>query len=298
MKKTGIYCIINDLNSKVYVGQSVNIDNRWRQHLYTADHAGEIVKKGVHVCTIDWQIKKMGKEHFSIYVLEECPTEKLDEREIYWIDKLDSFTNGYNSTLGGKSLRGEKHPRAIWTEEEVWEIRELYAQKIPYRNAWKLYKNLGLPERSFTKIWKNETWQDVHQDVYTPENKQWHKNKAIGHSEDQIGKSSTDRALKQEEIDSFCKDYANGMTINAIAKKYNRDNMVIKKYLANPVEIKKVKLAGIQVRNIETGIVFSSINKAAKWANCGATTLRNHLYDGKKAGCVPVTAQPAHWEEI
>ena len=40
----------------------------------------------------------------------------------------------------------------------------------------------------------------------------------MGHSEDQIGLSSLDRAIKQDDIDIWLKDYNSGMSINAIAK--------------------------------------------------------------------------------
>ena len=46
---------------------------------------------------------KYGIENFTVEQVEECPVEKLDEREIYWIAYYDSFKSGYNSTLGGKS---------------------------------------------------------------------------------------------------------------------------------------------------------------------------------------------------
>lgn len=124
-----------------------------------------------------------------------------------------------------------------------------------------------------------------------------HKNQ-LGHSEDQIGLNSLDRSIKQNEIDLWIKDYQNGMTINAIAKKYNRDNGTVEKYINNPNAISEVKYSGRVVKNIETGQIFKSINKAAKWAGCGATTLTRHLVRDKIAGKVPGTLQPAHWEEL
>ena len=57
-------------------------------------------------------------------------------------------------------------------------------------------------------------------------------------------------------------------------------------------------MSGRVVKNIETGQIFKSINKAAKWAGCGATTLTRHLVRDKIAGKVPGTLQPAHWEEL
>ena len=41
-------------------------------------------------------MRKYGRENFSFRILEECPEEKLKEREIYWIKKLDTYNKGYN----------------------------------------------------------------------------------------------------------------------------------------------------------------------------------------------------------
>ena len=47
-------------------------------------------------------MNKYGSENFYCETLEEnVPYEKLDEREVYYIEKFDSFHNGYNSTPGG-----------------------------------------------------------------------------------------------------------------------------------------------------------------------------------------------------
>lgn len=88
------------------------------------------------------------------------------------------------------------------------------------------------------------------------------------------------------------------MTINAIAKKYNRDNGTIEKYINNPKALTAVKYRGRKVQNVETQEIFDSISKAAKWAGCGATTLTRHLTSDKIAGKVPGTENPAHWVEL
>ena len=47
-------------------------------------------------------MNKYGSENFYCETLEEnIPYEKLDEREVYYIEKFDSCHNGYNSTPGG-----------------------------------------------------------------------------------------------------------------------------------------------------------------------------------------------------
>lgn len=89
----GIYLITNKVNGKKYVGQSIDIEKRWKDHIRDS-------KKSEY--TIHKAIRKYGVENFEFSVLEECSVDKLDEREIYWISELDTFNNGYNMTLGGE----------------------------------------------------------------------------------------------------------------------------------------------------------------------------------------------------
>lgn len=285
----GIYKYENKLNGKVYIGLSSNIERRYQQHL-TASRSD--IASG-----IDKAIQIYGIDNFDFEVVELCNEEELDEREIYWISYYDSYHNGYNRTIGGRSVRKENHPRALFTEKQVWDIREKYGQRIKRSEVFKPYIEQGFTERALLKIWNCENWTDVHSDVYTPENKAWHK-KQVGHSEDQIGLSSFDRAIKQLEIDAWIAEYKDGKTINAIAKKYHRDNGTVEKYIHNPNALKEVKYRGRQVQNVETQKVFKSINSAAKWAGCGATTLTRHLTTDKIAGKVPETNEPAHWIEL
>ena len=92
-----IYKIINTVNDKVYVGQTVRpIRTRFYQHLRDAYKMDPQKKIKLHRA-----IRKYGKEKFSVELIEECPKELLDEREQYWIREYDSYKNGYNATLGG-----------------------------------------------------------------------------------------------------------------------------------------------------------------------------------------------------
>lgn len=286
----GIYKYQNKINNKVYIGQSSNIENRYKQHLYdAAKHPGE--------SGVDYAIAKYGIDNFDFQIIEICPIEKLDEREIYWIDFYDSYHNGYNRTVGGSSLQGENHSRAILTKDIVWQIRELYGQKVKRSSVFAKFKNNEITEQALLKVWNGETWTDIHMDVYTPENKAWHKAQ-VGHSEDQLGLPSCDRAIKQDEINQWVNDFNSGLSINAIAKKYGRDNGTVEKYINNPNSIQKVQYRGRKIQNVNTGEIFKSISAAAKWAGCGATTLTRHLTSDKIAGKVPNTNEPAHWIEL
>lgn len=89
-----IYKITNELNGKIYVGQTINFEQRMGQH-----------RRGKQC--IDNAIKKYGRENFSVEVIEECSVEQLNEREIFWIAKLNSkVPNGYNLTDGGDGIVG------------------------------------------------------------------------------------------------------------------------------------------------------------------------------------------------
>ena len=91
----GIYKIVNLVNGKIYVGQSINIQKRWYQHRsdYNKDGGCPILYAA---------IRKYGIENFSFEVIEECSLELLDEREKYWISKMNTLVpNGYNIALGG-----------------------------------------------------------------------------------------------------------------------------------------------------------------------------------------------------
>ena len=100
-KVRGIYKVTNKINGKVYIGQSVDIGRRWREHMTAKDDI-----------YFHKAIQKYGVENFEWEVIEQCKKKDLDEREIYWIEYYDSFNKGYNCTRGGDGVSGgEDHPR-------------------------------------------------------------------------------------------------------------------------------------------------------------------------------------------
>ena len=96
----GIYKITNLLTGKSYIGQSVNIATRWSQHKSISRSIETLDGNELHK-----DILELGIDNFSFEVIEETTTDKLDEREIYWIAYYDTFYNGYNHTLGGHNNR-------------------------------------------------------------------------------------------------------------------------------------------------------------------------------------------------
>nr|DAL94186.1 MAG TPA: intron associated endonuclease [Caudoviricetes sp.] len=100
-KICGIYYIKNLINGKYYIGQSYDIEQRWRREkMYLRS---DKTAWNAHLQNA-W--KKYGEDNFEFAVIEECTIENLDEREAYWIQFFDSFHNGYNKTIGGSGMRG------------------------------------------------------------------------------------------------------------------------------------------------------------------------------------------------
>lgn len=106
-----IYKIVNDINSKVYVGQTTyTLEDRFKQHLFSARHQAPY--------KLYRAMNKYGIEHFHIMLIEECPNDELNIKEAYWIGKYNSFNNGYNCTLGGDGVQKYNHNEMLklWNE--------------------------------------------------------------------------------------------------------------------------------------------------------------------------------------
>lgn len=91
----GIYKITNNVNGKVYIGQSINIEVRWKDHINTLN------KNRSHSVLLQRAWNKYGQENFSFEILELCSEDMLDDVEIKYIEFYDACRNGYNIESGG-----------------------------------------------------------------------------------------------------------------------------------------------------------------------------------------------------
>jgi group I intron endonuclease len=88
----GIYKITNP-KGKIYVGKSKNIELRFNQY-YKIQCCKQQRKLYNSLC-------KYNPKHHNFDILEECSLDVINEREIFWIKKLNSIKNGLNLTKGG-----------------------------------------------------------------------------------------------------------------------------------------------------------------------------------------------------
>lgn len=101
-----IYKITNNINGKIYIGQTVQtLKARWAKHRWHVKH-----NTNRHLYD---SMRYYGIENFSMEVLEETTKEELNDKEIWWIAKFESTNRdiGYNLTEGGMS--GTRTPELI-----------------------------------------------------------------------------------------------------------------------------------------------------------------------------------------
>jgi group I intron endonuclease len=92
-KKVGIYGLLCKETGKWYVGQSIDIDDRWSDYRNVRCH-GQVLLFNA--------LKKHSPNGFEYFIVQECTPEELDVMETIWIEKKNSLApHGYNLTTGG-----------------------------------------------------------------------------------------------------------------------------------------------------------------------------------------------------
>jgi thiol-disulfide isomerase/thioredoxin len=127
-KTCGIYKITSPSN-RVYIGQSININKRWRSYLNMQNGNSK-----QHL--INKSFLKYGVENHIFEIVEECLEEDLNCRERYWQDFYDVLNGGLNLVL---QECGEK--RRILSEETIERKRKaslgeknaMYGKESPFK---------------------------------------------------------------------------------------------------------------------------------------------------------------------
>lgn len=101
---SGIYLITNKINGHQYVGGSIDIERRFRQHKKG---------KGADIQAIDRAILKYGVDNFSYQIITELPPnwKIIGEHEKYWIKFYNTFKDRkhYNLDEGGRGRSNYTH---------------------------------------------------------------------------------------------------------------------------------------------------------------------------------------------
>lgn len=153
-----VYLITNLINNKKYVGITNDCKKRWENHKCCNDPSMAIAKA----------IKKYGRDNFKFEVLEaNIPLEKIDEKEIYYIEKMESHVStgkGYNISKGGRynianSIKqGTENGRALLNEEQVRYIKS--HRNIPEMVLYEEFSHI-MSYDAFKNVYNNKTYTNI-----------------------------------------------------------------------------------------------------------------------------------------
>lgn len=140
-----IYKIENDVNNKLYVGKTEgDINKRFKEHCRDAR------RRCYENRPLYAAMRKYGSEHFHVSLIEE--TDAPEEREKYWIDKLSTYADGYNATIGGDGKR-------------IYDYDEILGHLIFNPDADVVAKEVGCSRDTVVTV-ANQHGIDVKKDVY------------------------------------------------------------------------------------------------------------------------------------
>lgn len=122
-----IYAVICLLNNKVYIGKTIqDFEKRKQCHLRKMS---EKKQNGDFTYSTKFYnaLRKYGIDNFKWEVIESGVGEDiLNEREIFYIEKYNSYNDGYNSTIGGDG--GDTY--SLLTNEELELIKSKISKSV------------------------------------------------------------------------------------------------------------------------------------------------------------------------
>lgn len=124
-----IYKITNLVNNKLYIGQTVNFDERKRHHKETAFNKNS----KAYNYPLYKAIRKYSWEQFTIDVIYTAQTiEELNEKEIQFIEEFQSCVDtdkGYNLDKGGKNGLKSEYTKAKMSKAQSGKNNPGYGKK-------------------------------------------------------------------------------------------------------------------------------------------------------------------------
>lgn len=185
-----IYKITNQINGMSYIGQTTqSIQSRFIEHKSDSKR----LNTRIHVA-----MRRYGIDNFTIELLERCPINKLNEREIFYIDKYDTYLNGYNSTLGGGF---DNNKRISVEDNDLDNIISLY--KSGY-STLSIANNYNIDKKVVNNLLRACNIEIRHQ-------------KTIN--------------LNQEETEEIISKYKLGASLKFLSKEYGFSSSTIKRFL-------------------------------------------------------------------
>lgn len=190
----GIYAIWFEELDKIYIGQSINIEKRIKEHEY-------LLKFNKHKNDLLQEVwNKSNKCEY--VVLEICQSKDLDNLEIRWIKEFDSYKNGLNKSIGGFSgWSGTEHHASIYSKIQILKVFSyLYKTKLTSKEISILTKVSKDTVDSIRKgrghTWIQEDYPEKYKVIYNRKN-----------TEELVLKSPLGEIFNVKNLREFCFNY-------------------------------------------------------------------------------------------
>jgi group I intron endonuclease len=215
----GIYKITNKINNKVYIGQSINIQERWRNERSRCNQ----VNSDEYESHLSRAFRLYGLENFSFEILEECSVEKLDELEKKYIKQYSSYLEekGYNVTLGGQGTR--KTPRPSKYDYVIELLSKNYDNKT-------ISKMTGVSWRSVSDLNCGACWKDETIDYPIRKNSSIRWPKGTKPMTKEKSKKNLKPSKEELENDFSRLKQNNEFSLSSLTEKYNVTEKTIRKW--------------------------------------------------------------------
>lgn len=157
-RRSGIYTIINKTNGDRYIGQSKNVTNRLWIHKSLLKNNHHVYKTG-ELSLLQKAWNKYGENNFIFEIVEFCEADKLNEREMYWIDYYRcnhaKYRQGYNMTDGGEGAYSNQHMKGRIQINNGKIQKMIYPYEFPEYEKQGFVK--GLLPKTIEKVNQNRT---------------------------------------------------------------------------------------------------------------------------------------------
>lgn len=142
-KIAGIYIIKNNINNKIYVGQSINVEKRIREHkknLVTNKHTNFNLQN-------DWNL--IGSNSFEFSIIEKVIGNSdeirmlLNEKEDEWMDNFNTLDINYGYNKCNNSTQPYSGLLIIPEDHELFEPKASFRKD--YTNSWMFLERVLKP---------------------------------------------------------------------------------------------------------------------------------------------------------
>jgi len=148
-----IYMVRNLVTGMAYIGQTKDPHKRFNTHKNLA--FGK--RKNNYPLYVD--MRNYGIDNFEFIILEDnVPQEEMGNREKYYIEKYDTYNNGYNRTIGGHGVTGYTHTEEARKKMSVAVSAAMWKINTPERTKKIIAAQKG---RKFSELHKQHIRESI-----------------------------------------------------------------------------------------------------------------------------------------